>query len=102
LLRDAGKRIQKPESNCRNDFGEHFEHSDVPDRTRKSEKYPSKARDLRSLQRVQQRHSGIEKIGTVVNMAGEEVSDNAGIAEAFAQFYEDLYREGVETTAPEE
>ena len=45
---------------------------------------------LRSLQRVQQRHSGIGRTGEVKNMTGEVVSDSACVAEAFAQFYEDL------------
>ena len=45
---------------------------------------------LRHLQRVQQRQAGIDRTGGVRNASGVTVFDNRGIAEAFAQFYEDF------------
>ena len=56
-----------------------------------------------SLQRAQQRPSGIERVAAISNANGERISYGGAVAEISAQFYEDLYKEDdVETTEPED
>ncbi len=50
-------------------------------------------RGIWSLQRAQQRQSGIERVAAINNAKGELISDSAVVADIFAQFYEDLYNE---------
>ena len=46
---------------------------------------------LRNLLQVRQRHSGVGRASEVVDKNGSVISDSAGIAEIFADFYQDLY-----------
>ena len=50
---------------------------------------------MKSLQRLMSKHAGVQRIALVKNAIGAAVTGTAGIAEVFAQFYEDLYKTDV-------
>ena len=56
---------------------------------------------INKLRRVQQRRAGVQRMTAVTNGAGELKTDPSDIAEVFALFYEDLYKEMEGRSLPE-